>query len=112
MSSHIQRANILALYRAKLRISVSLGHMLGNWNTIYEYSECTIPLIHSKKVHNSINPGTVIWNNVRKEYKRNMNEIDVDKIDRQIDYGFIWLMQINRFAKNNRELIIFKSRNK
>ena len=96
MSSLVQRINIISLYRAKLRICVSMGYTYGNWNTkfIYKYKQLT-QKIKPKNIINQRNPGTIIWNNVRIQYKNNICETDLEYIDYLIDKGFSWLVKIN-----------------
>ena len=96
MSSLVQRINIISLYRAKLRICVSMGYTFGNWNTKFLYKNKQLTQkIKPKNIINQRNPGTIIWNNVRIQYKNNICETDLEYIDYLIDKGFSWLVKIN-----------------
>ena len=100
MSSSIQRLNIFSLYRVKLRLCLSMGHVCGNWNKIYEYKIHQLSTkINTQTISHYKNPGLIIWNNIRNQYKMNIHESNSTRIDKLIDSGFRWLMQINKFFK-------------
>ena len=112
MASSIQRINIIALYRAKLHICRDMGHICGSWNRIYVYKTNKLQR-HFKKKHliNQINPGTIIWNNVRNQYKLQIHETDSDGIDELIDIGFYWLSQINNLYGKFKRTPYYKMEN-
>lgn len=104
MSSSIQRLNVFALYRAKLRVCRDMGHSCGDWNRIYVYKTNRLwkrfkpnTIIHQKS------PGTIMWNNIRNQYKIHIGETVPERIDDMIDSGFNWLYHINNvFGKYKR----------
>jgi len=104
MSSTIQRLNVLALYRAKLRVCREMGHSCGNWNRIYVYKTSRLmKRFKPKTIINEKSPGTIMWNNIRHQYKIHIDEPDPECIDDMIDYGFEWLYHINNvFGKYKR----------
>ena len=96
MSSLVQRINIFSLYRAKLRICVSMGYTYGDWNTKFIYKNKQLAQkIKPKHIINQRNPGTIMWNNIRVQYKNNICETDLDYINYLIDSAFSWLIKIN-----------------
>ena len=95
--SFIQRLNVFALYRAKLRICREMGHTYGSWNRIYVYKTNKLNRkFKSKSIINQKNIGTIMWNNVQNQYRLNSNERDTERIDEMIDDGFKWLSHMNR----------------
>lgn len=96
MASSVQRLNIMSLYRAKLRVCIDMGHTYGSWRHIYIYNTNNLERqFNKKKLINQRNPGTIIWNNVRHQYKIHINKTDSEGIDELIDTGFYWLSMIN-----------------
>ena len=96
MSSATQRLNVLALYRAKLRICREMGHTYGTWNRIYVYKTNKLNRkFKSKSIINQKNIGTIMWNNIQNQYKQHVNETNPKRINEMIDNGFRWLYHMN-----------------
>ena len=109
MSSYVQRMNIFSLYRTKLRLCLSMGHVYGKWNNNYIYKINHLSSkSNTKKINNYNNPGSIIWNNVRIEYKNHLHQSDSKSIDKLIDSGFIWLTQINNISKSYKKSSRYK----
>lgn len=105
----MQRLNIISLYRAKLRVCINMGHVYGSWNHIYIYKTNRIERqFNQQNLINRRNPGTIIWNNVRHQYKIQVHETDSEGIDKLIDIGFYWLSMINNVYRKYKNTMYHK----
>tara|TARA_B100001989_G_C24491401_1_gene439751 strand:+ start:745 stop:1077 length:333 start_codon:yes stop_codon:yes gene_type:complete len=77
---------ILSLYRIKLRYCIdNFNYKCGSW---INYKKINIKSRNLYKLKKKINFGNYIFNIIRDNYKSNKDLTVKEEIDKQIDYGF------------------------
>ena len=89
------RKQVFFLYRTKLRICRYMGYELGDWRYENRPARRTIQLRDINRYIRTDLIGCFIWNNVRIQYKMNMNEQDPFIINDALDEAFVSLKYIN-----------------
>ena len=89
------RIQALTLYRSMLRVCRRMDYQYGNWSTTHILDPTTLRPKQINKLAQKRDFGSVLWNNVRAQYKVFKYEEDEDEMAELLDYGFDALRMCN-----------------
>lgn len=92
------RIQALTLYRSMLQVCRRMDYQYGNWNTTYIFDLATLHPNRINKMAKKRDFGSVLWNNIRAQYKVFKYEEDAECVDELLDYGFDALRSCNELS--------------